>query len=70
MLKQGFKKITQGSIRTQIVKVLKAYQLIPHSTTRMSAAKMLLGPHPKSRLDLMKPLTADRTEANQWKQNK
>ena len=31
MLKQGLKKITQGSIHTQIVKVLKAYQLTPYS---------------------------------------
>ena len=29
---------------------------------------MLLGHCPKLRLDLLKPLTADRIEANQWKQ--
>ena len=65
MLKQWLKKITQGNIRTQIVKVLKAYRLTPHSTTRMSPTKMLLGHRPKSRLDLLKPLTADRIKANQ-----
>ena len=70
MPKQGLKKITQGSIRTQIAKVLKAYQITPHSTTGMSPAEMLLGCCPKLRLNLLKPLTADRIEANQWKQNK
>ena len=70
MLKQGLKKITQGSICTQIAKVLKAYGLTLHSTTGMSPTKMLLGRCPKSRLDLLKPLTAGRIKANQWKQNK
>ena len=70
MLKQGLKKITQGSIRTQIAKVVKAYRLTPHSTTGISPTEMLLERRPKSRLDLLKPLTADRIEANQWKQNK
>ena len=36
----------------------------------MSPAKMLLGSDPKSRLDLLKPMTAERIEANQWKQKK
>ena len=70
MLKQGLKKITLGSIRTQIAKVLKAYRLTPHPMTGMSPAEMLLGRCPKLRFDLLKPLTADRIEANQWKQNK
>ena len=66
-MKQGLKKITQGSIRTRLAKGLKAYRLTPHSTTGMSPAEMLLGRHPKARLDLLKPLTAERIEANQWK---
>ena len=36
----------------------------------MSPAEMLLGRHPKSRLDLLKPITVERVEANQWKQKK
>lgn len=32
--------------------------------------RMLLGRRPKSRLDLWKPMTAERVEANQWKQKK
>ena len=70
IVKQGLRKITQGSIRTRLAKILKAYRLTPHSTTGMSPAEMLLGRRPKSRLDLLKPMTAERIEANQWKQKK
>ena len=70
IVKQGLRKITQGSIRTRLAKILKAYRLTPHSTTGMSPAEMLLGCRPKSRLDLLKPMTAERIEANQWKQKK
>ena len=34
----------------------------------MSPSELLLGHRPKCRLDLLKPTTADRVEANQWKQ--
>ena len=70
IVKQGLRKITQGSIRTRLAKILKAYRLTPHSTTGMSPAEMLLGRRLKSRLDLLKPMTAKRVEANQWKQKK
>ena len=59
IMKQGLKKNTQGSICTQLARILKAYQLTPYSTTGMSPAEMLLGRHPKSRLDFIKPMTAD-----------
>ena len=36
----------------------------------MSQPEMLLGCRPKSRLGLLKPVTADRVEASQWKQKK
>ena len=70
IVKQGLRKITQGSIRIRLAKILKAYRLTPHSTTGISPAEMLLGRRPKSRLDLLKPMTAERIEANQWKQKK
>ena len=70
IVKRGLKKITQGSTRTRLAKILKAYRLTPHLATGMSPAEMLLGRRPKSRLDLLKPMTADRFEANQWKQKK
>ena len=70
IVKQGLKKSTHGSVRTRLAKILKAYRLTPHSTTGVSPAEMLLGCRPKSRLDLLKPITAERVEANQWKQKK
>ena len=70
IVKQGLKKITHGSIRTRLAKILKAYRLTPHSTTGMSPAEMLLGHRPKSRLDLLKPMTAERIEETQWKQKR
>ena len=36
----------------------------------MSPAEMLLARHPKSRLNLLKPMTAERIEETQWKQKK
>ena len=48
IVKQGLKKITQGSIRTHLAKILKAYRITPHSTTGLSPAKVLLGRRPKS----------------------
>ena len=68
IIKPGLKKLTQGSIHTRLARILKAYRLTPHSTTGMSPSELLLGHHPKCRLDLLKPTTADRVEANQWKQ--
>ena len=68
IVKKGLKKITQGNIRTRLARILKAYRLTPHCTTGMSPSELLLGHRPKCRLDLLKPTTADRVEANQWKQ--
>ena len=70
IVKQGLKKSTHGSTRVRLAKILKAYRLTPHLTTGMSPTEMLLGRRPKSRLDLLKPITAERAKANQWKQKK
>lgn len=45
-----------------------AYRITPQGTTGMSPAEMLLGKRSRTRLDLLKPHTADRVEANQLKQ--
>ena len=67
-MKQGLKKVTKGSIRSHLARILKAYRLTPHATTGVSPSELLLGHWPKSRLDLLKPMTADRVEAKQLKQ--
>ena len=50
------------------VLALRKYRLTPQSTTGISPSELLLGHHPKSRLDLLKPNTAERVESNQRKQ--
>ena len=68
IVKKGLKKITHGNIRTRLAQVLFTYHLTPQSTTGISPSELLLGRRPQSRLDLLKPHTADRVERNQRKQ--
>ena len=69
IVKQGL-KVTKGSTRTRLAKILKAYRLTPYATIGMSPSDLLFGRHPKSRLDLLKPMTAERVEAKQLTQKK
>ena len=68
IIKKGLRKITQGSMRTRLAKIPFTNPLTPQSTTGISPSKLLLGCHPRSRLDLLKPNTAERVESNQQKQ--
>ena len=54
----------------RLATTLMAYRLTPQSTTGISSAEILLGRQPRSRLDLLKPCTADRVENSQLKQKK
>ena len=62
IVKRGLKKTTGGSVRSRLAKFLFAYRLTPQSTTGVSPAEMLLGKRPRSRLDILRPLTAKRVE--------
>ena len=68
IVKKGLRRITHGSMRTRLAQVLLTYRLTPHSATGISPSDLLLGRHPRSRLDLLKPNTAERVERNQRKQ--
>jgi len=68
ILKMGLKKITKGSISERLAKILMSYRLTPQTTTGISPAELLLGKRPRSRLDLLKPHTAERVELQQQKQ--
>ena len=61
-------KVSEGSIQSRLAKALLVYRLTPQSTTDVSPAELLLGKRPRSRLDLLKPHTADRVERQQQKQ--
>ena len=68
IVKQGLKKVTQGSLNARLAKILFAYRLTPQSTTGISPSELLLGRRPRSRLDLVRPNTAERVEAKQLQQ--
>ena len=68
IVKKGLRKIAHGSMRTRLAQVLLTYRLTPQSTTGISPSELLLGRRPRSRLDLLKPNTAERVERNQRKQ--
>lgn len=52
--KEAMKK-TEGDMETRFARFLFQYRITPHSTTGQSPAELLLGRHPRSRLDLMLP---------------
>ena len=68
LVKKGLKKVKTGSFRSRIAKVLFAYRLLPQTTTGLSPSELLLGHRPRSRLDLLKPNTAERVDHKQSKQ--
>ena len=70
IVKKGLKKVTEGSIRSRIAKVLLAYRTTPHSTTGSTPASLLLGRNPHTRLDLLKPNTAEQIESKELIQKK
>ena len=68
MVNKGLKKVSKGSIKERLIKVLLLYRITPHTTTGVSPSELLLGRRPRTELDLLKPYTADREEAKQQKQ--
>ena len=67
-MKQGLKKVTQGSLNARLAKILFAYRLNPQRTNRISPSELLLGRQPQSRLDLVTPNTAEHIEAKPLQQ--
>ena len=65
VVKRGLKKITQGSMKSRLAQVLFQYRLTPQTTTGVPPSELLLGRRPRSRLDLLKPHTAERVEKKQ-----
>ncbi len=68
IVKKGLKKVTEGSVTDRLAKVLFAYRITPQGTTGVSPAELLLGHRPRTRLDLVKPHTAERVEKKQQEQ--
>ena len=53
---------------SRLAKVLMTYRTIPHSTTGVTPAELLLKQKPRTRLDLLRPDTASRVEEKQLRQ--
>ena len=70
IVKKGLKKVVSGSMNTRLAKVLFAYRITPQSTTGASPAELLLGRRPRTRLDLLRPNTAERVEERQQAQKR
>lgn len=68
IVKHGLKKTIEGSVKSRLAKFLYAYRLTPQTTTGVSPAEMLLGRRPRSRLDILRPLTAERVAKQQLNQ--
>ena len=70
VVKQGLKKNTHGNMKTRLAQVLFRYRITPQTTTGISPSELLLGRRPRSRLDLLKPHTAERVEKKQLQQKR
>ena len=65
IVKKGLKKVTAGSMCSTLAKILFSYRITPQATTGSALVALLLGRRPRTRLDLLKPHTAERVEQKQ-----
>lgn len=54
-MKQGLKKLTQGSMETRVARFLSMYRITPQTTTGLSPAELLFNRKVRTRLDLVQP---------------
>ena len=70
IVKDGSKKMSEGTTEDRIARFLFTYRITPQSTTQMSPAELLMGRRLRSRLDLLKPNLAQRVEKKQLQQKR
>ena len=68
IVKQGLKKMKEGTLNDKLSRLLFTYRITPHSTTGISPSELLMGRNLKSRFDLLKPNIAVRVEQRQQQQ--
>ena len=66
--KEGMKKLTNGSLETQMVWSLLRYRLTPQSVTGVSPAELLMGRPLRSQLGLLYPDIQSRLSSHQEQQ--
>jgi transposase InsO family protein len=67
-VKNGLKKITDGTLESRLSRFLARYRITPHSTTGVSPSELLMKRKLRSRLDLVCPSIASRVQSAQEKQ--
>ena len=65
VVKQGLRKNTRGSMKSRLAHLLFQYRITPQTIAGVSPSELLLGRRPRSRLDLLKPHTAEQVEKKQ-----
>ena len=63
--KEGMKKLTDGSLETQLARFLFRYRLTPQSVTGVSPTELILGRLLRSQLDLLHPDIQSRVSTHQ-----
>jgi len=70
IVKDGLKRMSEGTMEDRIARFLFTYRITPQSTTQMSPAELLMGRRLRSPLDLLKPNLAQRVEKKQFQQKR
>ncbi len=68
IVKAGLKKNTNRTFCSRLNRALASYRLTQHATTEKLPCEMLIGRRYRSRLDLLRPNTAEKVESNLYKQ--
>jgi hypothetical protein len=69
IFKEGIEKMKEGSMRTKLSRFLLKYRITPHTTTGVAqAAKLMMGRHLRTQLDLIQPNLGDRVREKQSQQ--
>ena len=68
VLKQGLRKMTDGTLETRVSRLLAAYRATPHSTTGLSPAELLFKRKIRTRFDLAKPNLPGQVRSRQEQQ--
>ena len=68
-IKEGIRKMSEGSLLDKVSRFLFHYRLTPQSTTGKAPAELMMGCRiPRSRLDLVQPCLQERVHTKQQKQ--
>ena len=60
--------MSHGTVREKLIKFLFKYRIIPHSTTGIPPAELLMGRRLRSRLDLLQPNLTSKVQQSQLTQ--